>query len=135
MAWVNYVQYEGEFKEGLYSGSGNKYERSLSLNVSLALLVPLPVVDEVTFDSVTSGEFRNGAENGDCDVYIGQYLWYTGEMKDGDLNGYGREYYLDSDVIECEGNYKDGMRNGKGTSYDMNGNETYKGEWRNDDYA
>ncbi len=133
--WVNFVTYEGMFKDGRRDGSGNEYALDLARNVSFAPLIPLPDVEKVEFDSVTVGNFKGEEPNGECRVYIGSYLWYEGEMKDGKMDGYGREYYSHSDVIEYEGYYKNDMRHGEGTSYDTEGNVEYSGKWKYDDYA
>ena len=133
--WVNFVTYEGMFKGGRCDGSGNMYEIDLACNVSFAPMISLPDVEKVEFDSVTAGNFKGKKPNGECRVYIGTYLWYEGEMKDGKLDGYGREYHSHSDVVEYEGYYKDDMRHGEGTSYDTEGAVEYSGKWKYDDYA
>lgn len=133
--WVNFVTYEGMFKDGRCDGSGNMYELNLALNVSFAPMISLPDVEKVAFDSVTAGNFKGKKPNGECRVYLRTYLWYEGEMKDGKLDGYGREYHRDSDVVEYEGYYKNDMRHGEGTSYDAEGNVEYSGKWKYGDYA
>lgn len=133
--WVNFVTYEGMFKDGRPDGSGNMYKLDLARNVSFVPMIPLPDVKKVEFDSVTAGNFQGKNPNGECKVYLGTYLWYEGEMKDGKLDGYGREYYRHSDVVEYEGHYKNDMRHGEGTSYDVEGNVEYNGKWKYGDYA
>lgn len=133
--WVNFVAYEGMFKDGRPDGSGNMYELDLARNVSFAPMTPLPDVEKVEFDSVTAGDFKGQKPNGECKVYLGTYLWYEGEMKDGKMDGFGREYYRHSDVVEYEGHYKNDMRHGEGTSYDTEGNVEYSGKWKYGDYA
>lgn len=135
LAWINFVTYDGYFKDGSYEGLGNEYEFDLEFRVAMAPLVPLPDVEKVEFDSVTVGEFKNGESNGACKMFVGAYLWYDGEMKNGKMNGYGKKYYSGTNVLEYEGNYKNDMRHGSGTSYDRDGNVEYSGNWKNDDYA
>ena len=42
---------------------------------------------------------------------------------------YGRKYYADISIIEYEGEWYNGVRWGRGTQCDRNGNVVYDGEW------
>ena len=56
-------------------------------------------------------------------------------MKAGKMNGYGVEYYSNSDQIKYEGHFRKGKYDGKGVMYDENGKIIYDGKWKNGDYA
>lgn len=135
LAWMNYAEYEGKFKNGAYNGKGNMYDVDLPFRVSLSAIYPVPNVHDVFYDYTYVGSFDDGELNGKCRIYIENTLKYDGEMKDGEYHGYGKEYYPATGTLKYDGNYKKGRRHGKGTSYDQDGNKVYSGEWKNDDYA
>lgn len=133
-AWVNFVEYEGMFKEGKRDGKGNLFSRELDLMVSLAPLIELPIVDQVDFNAVSSGIFKDDEENGDFTEYSGEYLFYEGEKKDGLYDGKGTLYF-ENGQIKYKGEFKNGEYHGSGTEYDIDGNVIYSGKWKNGDYA
>ena len=47
---------------------------------------------------------------------------------------YGCKYYSDTEMIEYEGEWRDGVRWGRGVQYDRSGGVVYDGEWLNDEY-
>ena len=96
-------------------------------------------------------EILNG--NGDMkefNSYNGK-LYFEGEYKNGERNGYGKEYNLADKIFEgeylngkrhgkgkeygsrerlkFEGEYKNGKKNGKGKEYDKNGNLIFEGNY------
>jgi len=58
------------------------------------------------------------------------YLIFEGEYLNGLRNGKGKEYNYDNLVFE--GEYLNGFRNGKGKEYDSNGDIVFEGEYLND---
>ncbi len=122
------------FKEGKRDGKGNLFSRELDLMVSLAPLIELPVVDQVDFNAVSSGIFKDDEENGDFTEYSGKYLFYDGEEKDNLYDGKGTLYF-ENGQIKYKGEFKNGEYHGSGTEYDIDGNVIYSGKWKNGDYA
>lgn len=123
----NPVCYMGEFETGEYSGKGSTF-------------YPAIAQDEETGEvrcgfSATTGEFKDGEENGKVKEYMLGYLSYDGEMKDGVYDGEGTTYYYLSNQKEYAGELKNGVQNGQGTEYDKDGNVVYSGEWSYGDYA
>ena len=59
-------------------------------------------------------------------------LVYEGFTVFGKYSLYGTLYYSDIHSISYEGTWCDGLRCGKGESYDRNGSLLYKGEWAGD---
>ena len=58
-------------------------------------------------------------------------LIFEGEYLNGLRNGKGKEYGYYGELI-FEGEYLNGERNGKGKEYDYNGNLIFEGEYLND---
>lgn len=113
------VIYEGEFKNGEYSGEGNYYEYVLESTGLLRI-------------DVASGEFKKG-EVTECTVYNGARLIYEGEMKDWEYHGKGTAYYQNGEK-RYEGEWFKGKYDGKGTLYNEDGSVKYKGKWNFGDY-
>ena len=57
-------------------------------------------------------------------------LNYEGEYFNGERNGKGKEFY-DEDKVKFEGEYLNGERNGKGKEYNDNGKLIFEGEYVN----
>ena len=49
-------------------------------------------------------------------------------------HGNGKLYYLLSESLEYQGEFKNDKRHGYGISYSENGEVVYEGDWKNDDY-
>ncbi len=131
--WLNYVKYEGEFKQSLWNGKGNRYEVDLSFRVDLENIIGKTDILTPVYDKITVGTFRKGKANGKCQIYVNGILTFSGKLKDDEMNGSGIMYY-DSGQIEYKGHFKNDMRNGKGKLYNENGELIYNGNWENDDY-
>lgn len=66
-----------------------------------------------------------------------EFSFYEGEVLHGKANGCGRLYYLPNDndfdmKVIYYGEFLDNKRHGEGTTYDLNGNITFTGTFRND---
>ena len=59
------------------------------------------------------------------------YLKLIGNLSDGKLNGYVKEYDIMQKLI-YEGEYKNGIKNGKGKEFYSNGNIKYEGIYKED---
>ena len=122
--------YEGEYLNGKRNGRGKEYNQ-----------------DELEFE----GEYKDGKKwngkgydrNGNM-IYqlingignIKEYdyygiLIYEGEYLNGVKNGKGKEYNFIG-KLEFEGEYLNGKRNGKGKEYYNNGQLKFEGEYKND---
>ena len=62
---------------------------------------------------------------------IDDYKQKAKRIKVGGLNGYGKEYISNSNILIFEGKYLNGKRNGCGIEYDKNCKIKYKGEYLN----
>ena len=127
----NYLLYDGGWKNGKPSGEGNYYFWRGINNV--------PVVDGYWGgpyypQQVTVGTFKSGGTRGKAKMYAYQTLVYDGGLKDGIQDGKGTQYYMNGEV-EYKGNWKNGVYDGKGTLYDENGDKVYSGKWKDGDYA
>ena len=109
----NGATYEGSFREGDITGKGvYKYPNG-----------------QIKYE----GEYLNGKRHGQGTAYYSngeiafKGIYYQGNKKD----GYGKESGTNPDGLkwEFEGEYKDYMRNGKGTMHWSNG-DTYEGDWK-----
>lgn len=83
---------------------------------------------------VIVGTFKSGGTTGKAKMYAYQTLVYDGGLKDGIQDGKGTQYYMNGEV-EYKGNWKNGVYDGKGTLYDENGDKVYSGKWKDGDYA
>lgn len=132
-AFVNYVTYEGNFKNGKRDGEGNSFNYSLYYSWFLLNNVPDSFDPEAQNYVVTVGEYKDDKENGTAKEYIQGHLYYDGTMKDGEWTGEGTQYSLKSGIPIYSGEWKSGKYHGEGTLYDESGNEIYHGEWKNGD--
>ena len=66
-----------------------------------------------------------------------EFSFYEGEVLQGKANGRGKLYYLSEDnesvkKLIYDGDFLDNKRHGKGITYDLQGNVTFHGTFRND---
>ena len=85
---------------------------------------------------ILSGRYIVYEENGNIKEYSSYYnvLEFEGEYKNGKRNGKGKgkEYNTIDGKLEFEGEYKNGKRNGKGKEYDtIDGKLIFEGKYLN----
>lgn len=134
LTWANYVEYFGEFSEGYKDGLGNSfglYDIYFGSYGNESAEIDL---DNPRYN-IDIGKYKKGQLNGKNKQYIGEYLYYDGESKNGMFDGYGITYYVGTNITSYEGEFKSDMRHGTGTSYSETGEIIYQGEWHDDDYA
>ncbi|MDQ0892368.1 hypothetical protein QFZ81_007456 [Paenibacillus sp. V4I9] len=102
-----YVFYEGKVIKGLYSGQGKYY-----------------VANQLIYE----GEFKDNMYDGRGKYYINGKLFYEGDFAVNTPNGYGKEY---NKAGNREGEFKQGVMNGKGIWYYSSGTKLYEGEFVN----
>ena len=64
-------------------------------------------------------------------VYIENYKKISGKYKTGGINGHGKEYLIDTNILIYEGEYLNKKRHGIGKEYSKNGVLLYEGEYLN----
>ena len=64
-------------------------------------------------------------------VYIENYKKISGKYKTGGINGHGKEYLIDTNILIYEGEYLNKKRHGLGKEYSKNGVLLYEGEYLN----
>lgn len=155
---IEYLSYEGEFKNGRHSGRGklylpkintDNYEEVFNNYIDKNGKVIENFKDELykkldsevcisnmpLFPSRFSGygEFKNNKLNGNgTEYYQNGNVKYTGEFRNDEYSGYGKLYYENGN-IEYEGKFKNSKYAGKGTLYNEDGSVKYKGKWLNGD--
>ena len=134
LTWGNYASYFGEFSSGYKEGMGNTFHLADFYAVDFSIALTQVDLDHPSF-SIDVGRYKSDKLNGECQQYIGGYPYYTGECRDDQFDGYGILYYPGTGIPAYEGEFKNDMRHGKGTSFTENGEIIYQGEWKNDDYA
>lgn len=134
LTWANYAEYFGEFSEGHKSGVGNSFYLSDFYIGTFENALNQIDLDSPDY-SVKVGEYKKDLLNGANKQYIGGYLYYDGESQNDMFDGYGVLYYLGTNIPSYEGDFKNDMRHGEGTSYSETGEVIYQGEWEYDDYA
>ena len=134
IAWANYVEYFGEFSGGYKEGKGNSF-----VLADFYIGLYEKALEEIDIEhprfSIDVGIYKNDELNGSNKQYVGGYLLYDGESKNGEYDGYGILYHYGTNIPRYEGEFKNGMRHGTGTSYSETGEVVYTGKWKNDDYA
>ena len=61
-------------------------------------------------------------------------IFFEGILKFNQLDGNCKEYYFNNKIIFFEGNYKYGVKCGKGIMYHKNRNKEYEGNFKNNEY-
>ena len=90
--------------------------------------------DEINYILKREVEVKEGNINGKGKEYYGnQKLKYEGNYKNGKKNGEGILYYRFSGYINYVGNFKDGKKEGQGKEFDNWGNLIYEGLFSNDE--
>lgn len=120
---INYIEFEGEFEDGMPDGKLNSFHRT--------------DYDDESAGVVKVGKFTaedNGNITGTAKEYIDGALEYDGEYKDGNFHGKGKLYFKNSKQIKYDGNFTHGKYDGKGTLYDESGKKIYSGKWNMGDY-
>ena len=129
-SYENRLIFKGEYLNGERNGKGKEYNEYC----------------EVNFE----GEYLNGKRNGKGKQYNGDKLIFDGVYLNGkelignkfhydghllyqynNVKGYGKEYYLFGDLL-YEGEYLNGLKNGKGKEYYLHGKIKFEGEYLND---
>ena len=151
-------EYEGEFKNGERNGKGKEYDvfsniifegdyldgkRWNGLSYFKYKGEKLLFEGEYKNGKIWSGKFyktnNNEIEseiiNGEgkykkYDKFFG-YLYFEGYLKNGEINGQGKEYKHDG-KISFEGEYLNGKKNGLGKKYYSNGNLKFEGLYKED---
>ena len=86
---------------------------------------------------VYQGGFKLGCYSGNGTLYEYNssndilYKIYEGSFLNGKFHGDGIKYFQYSESKEYKGQFNNGQYNGKGTKYKMNGDEEYKGIFKN----
>lgn len=130
---ANYVTYEGTFHKGEKAGTGNAFFTSVGDAVSYSS-DPQAAMEQGLAYWIDTGEFKDDQPDGKVRQYCAGFLYYDGEMKNGERSGDGKEYYLGSSQLRYEGEFSNDTYDGKGTRYAEDGSELYSGEWRDGDY-
>ena len=119
-------------------------ERISVVNINERKLVGVDTVDlsEVKHDAIVDLSVEGDRWEGDAlnDKPCGWGVMYDGNNKkvyEGfricEVNVcYGCKYYPNTEMIEYEGEWCNGMRWGRGVQYDQNGSVVFDGEWLND---
>ncbi|GMH48445.1 hypothetical protein TL16_g00290 [Triparma laevis f. inornata] len=124
------MQYDGDFADGLFDGHG--------------VLFFEPQKPDGTIDRDASdrrkkehiGAFKDGMKHGHGVEYhreppdgtSKETIWFEGSFKNNKRSGYGKETY--SDGIYYEGHFEEGMKQGAGTYYNVDGR--YEGMFESD---
>jgi hypothetical protein len=118
--------YEGQFKSGLYNGSGVLVRPDGTVDAGIWEDHVLVERDEKIKASLKclDGNCKDG--NGKSIDYKGRE--YEGQFKDGKYHGFGKMVYSGGDYYE--GNWKEGLPHGEGSRYLRNGH-TISGPWEN----
>lgn len=153
---IEYLSYEGEFKNGRHYGRGKLYlpkinkdnyeeamDNYVDKNGKVIESFEEDIYNKSDSDSVISkmplfpskfsgyGEFKNNVLNGNgTEYYSNGNVKYNGEFRNNEYSGDGKLYY-ENGKIEYEGEFKDSKYNGKGTLYNKDGSIKYKGKWIN----
>ena len=113
----NTLEYEGEWQQGNYHGSGTLREFE---------------GDYAGYRY--EGDFVEGSCHGQGRYYRPDgTLEYEGEWQQGEYHGQGRSYFDDGTTIEYEGDFAGSMRHGHGTLHDRDGSIRHCGRFADDE--
>jgi hypothetical protein len=110
----NRVSYDGEWKEGDYSGTGTMIWKD---------------------GAKYNGEWQNGYRTGNGTYYWSNGQKYVGDFLNAKRHGLGIETYPENDTfyrISYDGEWKEDKKSGNGTQTWKSGDK-YVGEWQNGD--
>jgi len=149
--------YEGEYKDGKMNGKGKEYDRYSNIifdgyylkDKRWNGLVKIMYKDKLLFE----GEYKNGkiwngkgykTNNDEIEYEIidgnGEYkayeynfgfLYFDGNLVNGEINGNGKEYYPNGN-LNFNAEYLNGIKNGFGKEYYTNGNLKFEGMYKDD---
>jgi len=129
-----YLIFDGEYKDDLkWNGKRKEYlDAKLIFEAEIQKGI---IIYSKLYDKNNILEFKNGngytREYGLIQVtYLLEYLEFEGEFIDGIKNGKGKEYSYFGD-LKYEGEYFNGKRHGKGKEYNNFGDLKYEGEYFN----
>ena len=124
------VLYEGEYLNGKRNGKGKVYYSDGKLLYEGEFLNNKKWnIKEYDKNGNIINELKNG--KGYIDVYNEfDIRIFEGEYTNGLRNGKGKEFYNNGKLL-FEGEYKNGLKNGKGKQYDKNGKIIVDGEYSN----
>ena len=111
-------KYVGDFKQNKKHGYGIDYEGYNDVDT-----------DKISYIKEYSGWWENDEKNGDGLCYHNGLLFYEGEMKDDNENGFGRRFYQDG-TLQYEGYFKDNDYNGIGKLFYIDGTTCFDGNWK-----
>lgn len=87
----------------------------------------------VRFTPKYVGDMKSGDQEGDgTEYYLNGQIQYQGEFKNDQYNGKGTLYYENGQIM-YSGEFKKGLYDGKGTLYYENGEVEYKGKFKKGD--
>ena len=146
------LKYEGEYLKGIKNGKGKKYQNG-NLIFEGEFLNGEKIGQEKNYNgektTIFVNEYLNKKRKGeeyDKDgnlLFIGEYIYnhrlkgkefykgklvYEGEYLEGIKNGKGKVYNIDG-KLKYEGEFVNGKKSGKGKEYDKNGNLLFEGEF------
>ncbi len=101
--------YEGQFQDGLRSGSGVEYKDGVL---------------------VYEGQFALDRREGSGTAYQEGFLLYEGQFRDGLYEGRGKRY--ERGVLSSEGTFQGGVLTGEGIAYYSDGTASYRGQFAQD---
>lgn len=124
------LKYEGEYKAGKREGKGTFIWREEDAE---AVSNPLAEDEAKTGDNTYTGSFANDKFSGQGTIVWADGSTYTGSFLDGMIHGTGE--YVWPDKWKYAGEFAFGARSGSGVVYDENGQEVYRGQFKNNEYA
>jgi hypothetical protein len=99
----HYLQYDGQFKDGLRNGLGTLYSGP----------------DDLWY----VGGWKDGEFHGKGKVYIEGTVVYDGDWIEHNKDGFGKEYYQINASLKYEGDFSNDLYHGQGAFYFMNGSK------------
>lgn len=155
------IEYVGYWKNGKKNGKGKQYYENSKLKYDGYFvdgnLEGECIYYDISGNPLYSGGWKNNKRNGIGIKYEDNKIVYEGDFIDDKFHGNGKSYYKNT-YIEYDGEWKNDKRDGKGkkyyetkkeqlkyvgnfnndefhdvnaTSYYINGNKEYEGEWKN----
>jgi len=131
-------RFEGSWRAGFAHGHGIRYWENSDIPKHIGMFVNgyCDGDGERFYSDGTlqcRGTWRRARRHGHCTVYYPNNggVQFVGEMLNGKACGFGIMYYAHTGFKRAEGEFRDDMLNGYGTTYHRNGTKSYEGHWLN----